>query len=129
MTKQHQRPLTERRSSAKPNDASGNRAMQRLSFRARIVILLTVLVLMVQCASFFAVLSTINSNEKSDTQERLSLDARLLNCLVEARHSQLLQGVAVLAADFGFKAAVASRDSPTIASALAFMPIWRFWCR
>ena len=88
------------------------------SFRARIIFLITVLVVLAQAVSFLAVLGSINTNVETNTRERLARGATIFDRLVRSRHEQLLQAVSVLSSDFGFKAAAASRDEATIESAL-----------
>ena len=88
------------------------------SLRTRIVVLLLALLLLVQMAGFFAIRTSINDHARRSVAEELKVGARVLARLSEQNAGKLALGARVLAADYGFRAAVASDDVDTIASAL-----------
>ncbi|MDG1582636.1 EAL domain-containing protein [Pseudomonas sp. GOM6] len=77
------------------------------------------LLLVVVGALYFAVKAATGVAVQAQLSEELGVGGRVFEQLVEVRGRQLSDAVQVLAADFGFKDAVASRDRDTIASALA----------
>ncbi|MGV8844764.1 MAG: putative bifunctional diguanylate cyclase/phosphodiesterase [Pseudomonas sp.] len=89
------------------------------SFQARIASVLILLMLVVVGALYFAVRTATNVAVRSQAHEQLDVGTRVFEQLLDVRGRQLHDAVQVLAADFGFKAAVASGDSETIRSALA----------
>ena len=88
----------------------------RLSTRMAVMSLL--LLLIVQSLSFGAIRVGIEDNARTQLRERLKVGENVWARLIEQRASKLGQGAAVLAADFGFKDAVASDDRETIIDAL-----------
>ena len=89
------------------------------SFQARIASVLILLLLVVVGALYFAVQAATNVAVRSQAQEQLDVGTRVFEQLLAVRGRQLHDAVQVLAADFGFKTAVASGDRATIRSALA----------
>ncbi|MFG0381596.1 putative bifunctional diguanylate cyclase/phosphodiesterase [Pseudomonas sp. zbq_18] len=89
------------------------------SFQTRIAGVLILLLLVVVGALYFAVKAATGVAVQAQLREELGVGGRVFEQLVEVRGRQLSDAVQVLAADFGFKEAVASRDRDTIASALA----------
>ena len=62
---------------------------------------------------------TSDAAVRAQAQEQLNVGSLVFEQLLALRSDQLQQAAQVLAADFGFKEAVASGDAPTIRSALA----------
>lgn len=93
--------------------------MLRSSFQARIAGVLVLLLLVVVGALYVAVQAATNAAVRSQADEQLEVGSLVFQRLLEMRGSQLHDAVQVLAADFGFKDAVASGDAETIRSALA----------
>ena len=89
------------------------------SFQARIAGVLILLLSVVVGALYFSVKAATGVAVQSQLREDLGVGGRVLEQLIELRGSQLRDAVQVLAADFGFKDAVASGDGDTIRSALA----------
>ena len=89
------------------------------SFQARIASVLILLLLVVVGALYFAVQAATNVAVRSQAREQLDVGTRVFEQLLDVRGRQLHDAVQVLAADFGFKTAVASGDRATIRSALA----------
>lgn len=91
----------------------------KLSFYTRVVLLLCGLVLLVQLTNLSAVLATIARDVEQQLRQELVDASQLIVQLREQRSDSLLTSAQVLAADFGFRAALASQDEATIISALA----------
>ena len=87
------------------------------SFRKRLLVLLIGLVIVTQTVTLAAVLASTRRTVEARSWEQLRSGAALAEQLVRFRAGQLANGVAVLAADFGFREAVASGHVPTILSA------------
>jgi diguanylate cyclase (GGDEF)-like protein len=92
--------------------------MLRNSFQARIAGVLVLLLLVVIGALYAAVQTATNAAVRSQAREQLDVGSLVFQQLLEVRGRQLHDAVQVLAADFGFKDAVASGDTETIRSAL-----------
>ena len=84
----------------------------------RIVVLSLALLLLVQAAGLLVVHGSIDRNARQQVARELLVAERVFRSLVEQRTLRLSQGAAVLAADFGFRAAVNSQDMQTVSSAL-----------
>jgi diguanylate cyclase (GGDEF)-like protein len=76
------------------------------------------LLLVLQLLGFMALRSGIESNARSGLAEQLTVGERVWARLLEQRAAKLGQAASLLAADYGFRAAVNSDDRDTIASAL-----------
>ena len=87
------------------------------SFRNRLLVLIIGLIAVTQTVTLVAVLESTRRNVEARAAEQLTAGTSYALQLVKFRASQLASGVAVLAADFGFREAVSSHDAPTILSA------------
>ena len=87
------------------------------SFRNRLLVLIIGLIAVTQTVTLVAVLASTRRNVEARAAEQLAAGGSYALQLVQFRASQLASGVAVLAADFGFREAVSSSDVPTILSA------------
>jgi hypothetical protein len=87
------------------------------SFRKRLLVLIIGLVVVTQTVTLAAVLASTSHTVESRAAEQLRAGGSFVEQLIRFRAGQLANGVAVLAADFGFREAVASGDVPTILSA------------
>src|SRR5215469_18923331 len=87
------------------------------SFRNRLLVLIIGLVIVTETVTLAAVLLSTRRTVEARAAEQLRSGAALAEHLIGFRASQLANGLAVLAADFGFREAVASGHSPTILSA------------
>ena len=85
---------------------------------ARIVVLSLLLLLLVQAAGFAVVRSSIDRNARAQMASELRVGERIWQRLLESNAQRLRQSAALLAADYGFRAAAASGDTATIVSAL-----------
>ena len=87
------------------------------SFRKRLLVLIIGLVIVTQTVTLAAVLISTRRTVEARAAEQLRSGGSLAEQLIGFRAGQLANGVAVLAADFGFREAVATGDAPTILSA------------
>ena len=90
----------------------------RTSFQARIAGVLIALLLVVVAAVFFAVKVATSDAVHKQAHAQLKVGSRVFERLIDQRGRQLRDAVQLLAADFGFRDAVASQDSATIRSVL-----------
>ena len=90
----------------------------RIKFRARLSLLLLGLFVLVQLPTFFAFYYATRQSALTQAQTRLASGARVFADLLNTRGAQLLDAVRITTADFGFKQAVATGDTPTIHSVL-----------
>ncbi|WP_416426581.1 EAL domain-containing protein [Pseudomonas sp. App30] len=91
----------------------------RSSFQARIACVLILLLLVVIAALTLSVKLATTDAVRGQAADQLQLGARVFERLLDARGKRLKDAAQLLAADFGFRDAVASGDSATIRSALA----------
>ncbi|MBA4255541.1 MAG: GGDEF domain-containing protein [Polaromonas sp.] len=94
------------------------RRWRHLGLAARIVGTSLLLLLLVQLAGFAVVRSTIASNARTQIAQELVVGERVWRRVLAQNADKLQLGASVLAADFGFRAAVSSGDVETIRSAL-----------
>nr|WP_156968842.1 EAL domain-containing protein [Arenimonas metalli] len=92
--------------------------MMRWRLQSRIVALLILVVLAAQLATFAVVHVATGRSVSTQLEGELAVAERVWQRFYDARSRQLLESTLVLADDFGFKAAVASGDAATMASAL-----------
>lgn len=89
-----------------------------ISFRARLLFLVTGLVASSLCAVIFAIFWATEASVQRNIDREIGVSERVFLQLIEQRRVQLTQSASVLADDFGFRQAVASTDEITILSAL-----------
>lgn len=89
-----------------------------MRLHTRIAALLVLVVLATQALTFFAVQVATERSVKAQLGEELEIGQGVWQRINVRRDEQLLQSALVLADDFGFRAAVASGDVPTMQSAL-----------
>jgi diguanylate cyclase (GGDEF)-like protein len=87
------------------------------SFRKRLLVLIIGLVVVTQTVTLAAVLASTAHDVESRAAGELRSGGSFAQQLIQFRAGQLANGVGLLAADFGFREAVASGDIPTIISA------------
>ncbi|MBP6898515.1 MAG: EAL domain-containing protein [Burkholderiaceae bacterium] len=85
---------------------------------ARLVSMSLLVLLLVQAAGFALIRESIMVNAHQQLDQRIALGGRVWAQLLDQRASRLQQGATVLAADYGFREALASHDRETLASAL-----------
>jgi len=88
------------------------------SFRSRVVFFVLGLLALVQVAVFLTVDVTNARHARQQIADALEGGVRTFRRLVDARSAQLDASVRILAGDFAFKTALATRDVPTIQSVL-----------
>ncbi|MCG8638028.1 MAG: EAL domain-containing protein [Desulfobacterales bacterium] len=91
------------------------------SFRFKIILFFTVLVTSLQLTTFIAVYRATLTNVLTQIEGQLTSTGHTLLRQLEIRAGNLAREAGILAADFGFRTAVATQDSPTIVSALVSM--------
>ncbi len=91
---------------------------RRWGLSARIVALSLSLFLLIQLAVLVVVRESIDRSARKQISNDLDIGERVWLRLLDQNAQKLRQGAALLAADFGFRAAVSSRDLDTIGSAL-----------
>jgi len=91
----------------------------RRSIGARIIILFLGLLLVVQLASFAALRARFAEHARQALPTRLVEGERLLQHLLDRNAQRVTDGGRLLAADYGFREALASNDDETIVSVLA----------
>ena len=89
------------------------------SFKNRLLILIVALVVLAQGVTVFSVLVYRDRAVRQETSRELVRALDIVRRQLDTRGAQLRAAAAVLVADFGFRAAVASGDAATIRSALA----------
>ncbi|HEY5799746.1 MAG TPA: response regulator [Burkholderiaceae bacterium] len=77
------------------------------------------LILTVQLAGFFLIRHNIDDNSRVAIRDELAVGERVLRRLLDQNAQKLMQNARLLASDFGFLEAIASKDHDTIMSALA----------
>ncbi len=87
------------------------------SFRNRILALIIGLVVATQSVTLVAVLASTAHEVRVRADDRLRSGSQVFQQFMRLRADQLSSAVAVLAADFGFREVIASRDTATILSA------------
>jgi diguanylate cyclase (GGDEF)-like protein len=87
------------------------------SFRNRLLVLIISLVIVTQSVTLIAVLARVEGTVEGRAAEQLTSGGNFIEQFLLFRAAQLASGVGVLAADFGFREAVASADTPTMLSA------------
>jgi C4-dicarboxylate-specific signal transduction histidine kinase len=86
--------------------------------RRRIALTFLVLLAAVLGAALFAVSAANQSNAEREAQHQLDLGVSVFTRLLESNRSLLTQAAQAVAADYGFREAVAAHDTETLRSAL-----------
>lgn len=89
------------------------------SFQTRVIAVMIAVVATAQLATFAVVTVATQRAVSSRLEQELQVGHRVWEQFQESRAEQLLTSASVLADDFGFRAAAASGDIPTLRSALA----------
>ena len=88
------------------------------SLQTRIVVFFILLLCVVQGVAFVLISAANERTAKSQIAQDLTVGQRVFRRLLDQNIQQLAQASSVLAADFAFRDAIATRDQGTIASAL-----------
>ena len=89
------------------------------SMGARMVALFLGLLLIVQATSFWATRASLEDHARGGLPGKLQLGERVLQTLLDQRAAKLVDGSRLLAADYGFRAALQSNDADTLVSVLS----------
>jgi diguanylate cyclase (GGDEF)-like protein len=89
------------------------------SLQSRILALFLLVIVAVQVGGFVLVNTVGAASARNTIGEELVAGARVFDRLIEEDTQRLVQGARVLAGDYAFREAIASRDRNTIRSALA----------
>jgi diguanylate cyclase (GGDEF)-like protein len=89
-----------------------------LALRTRIAVTFLLLLTAVLGAALGAVLAANRDSAGREVQRQLDVGALVFSRLLESNRRQLTQAAQAVAADYGFRQAVAARDTATLASAL-----------
>jgi diguanylate cyclase (GGDEF)-like protein len=90
----------------------------RLRLSARIALTFSLLLLAVLVAAFVAVSAANRANAHREVDRQIGVGIRVFERVLESNRRQLAQAAQVLAADYGFREAVATHDADTQTSAL-----------
>lgn len=88
------------------------------SLETRIVVFFVILLVTVQGAAFVLITATNQNIARREVANQLEVGERVFRLLLEQNGRQLGQAATVLAADFGFREAIGTRDTGTIVSVL-----------
>ncbi len=88
------------------------------SFQARLILFVLILLALVQLGTASAVLSSLKEDNYKQGVDAIDVSRNVFDLFLESRAEQLTQGVEILTSDFGFKQAVATRETETIQSVL-----------
>lgn len=94
------------------------RRRRGLRFGTQLMLLLAGFVVALQGLGWLAVDLAVERSVAGQLDDKLHVGARVWSRLHEGRQQQLLERVAVLAEDFGFREAIALQDGPTLDSVL-----------
>jgi diguanylate cyclase (GGDEF)-like protein len=89
-----------------------------LALRTRIAVTFLLLLAAVLAAALGAVLATNRDSAGREVKRQLDVGAMVFSRLLESNRKQLTQAAQAVAADYGFREAVAAHDTGTLASAL-----------
>jgi diguanylate cyclase (GGDEF)-like protein len=88
------------------------------SLRAQIASVVVLLMLAAQLAGFGVISTVIRTNARSNAEQDLVVAERVFRQVLRSHGEKLTQAAVVVAADFGFREAVATHDENTVVSAL-----------
>lgn len=89
------------------------------SLQTRIAVIFLTLILTIQIIGSIVIRLSIEENARASVNEQLEIGERIFISLLQQNGENLSQGARILAADYGFRQAIASRDYLTILSALS----------
>src|SRR6202451_649659 len=89
-----------------------------VSLRTRIAVTFLLLLAAVLAAALGAVSATNHSNAEREVQRQLDVGTSVFSRLLESNRRQLTQAAQAVASDYGFREAVATRDTDTLVSVL-----------
>ena len=89
-----------------------------MALRTRIAVTFLLLLAAVLAAALGAVSATNRGNAEREVQRQLDVGASVFSRLLESNRRQLTQAAQAVAADYGFREAVSTRDTNTLVSVL-----------
>src|SRR5450432_3761580 len=89
-----------------------------MALRTRIAVTFLLLLAAVLAAALGAVSATNRGNAEREVQRQLDVGTSVFSRLLESNRRQLTQAAQAVAADYGFREAVATRDTDTLVSVL-----------
>src|ERR1700680_1896504 len=89
-----------------------------MALRTRIAVTFLLLLTAVLAAALGAVSATNHSNAEREVQRQLAVGVSVVSRLLESTRRQLTQAAQAVAADYGFREAVATRDTDALVSVL-----------
>lgn len=89
-----------------------------MALRTRIAVTFILLLAAVLAAALGAASATNRGNAEREVQRQLDVGASVFSRLLESNRRQLTQAAQAVAADYGFREAVATRDTDTLVSVL-----------
>jgi diguanylate cyclase (GGDEF)-like protein len=89
-----------------------------MALRTRIALTFLLLLTAVMAAALYAVSAANRQNAERDVQRQLQVGESVFSRLLESNRRLLAQAAQAVAADYGFREAVAARDTDTLKSAL-----------
>jgi diguanylate cyclase (GGDEF)-like protein len=89
-----------------------------VALRTRIAVTFLLLLAAVLAAALGAVSATNRANAEREVQRQLDVGVSVFSRLLESNRRQLTQAAQAVAADYGFREAVATRDTDTLVSVL-----------
>jgi diguanylate cyclase (GGDEF)-like protein len=92
--------------------------MRFKSLRARIAFVVVLLMLAAQASAYVVISSVIERDAVSNAQDQLAVAERVFRQVLRSNGEKLMQAATVVAADFGFREAVATHHESTVVSAL-----------
>ncbi|HEX7606206.1 MAG TPA: adenylate/guanylate cyclase domain-containing protein, partial [Usitatibacter sp.] len=94
------------------------RSIRPARLQDSIVVFFVVLLMTVQLVSFYFIRYAIGHTAHGTMRNELLMGERVFKRILEQNSQQLVEATSVLTYDFGFREAIATRDRPTIVSAL-----------
>lgn len=94
------------------------KAWRTPSLAGRMTLVMVVLLLIVQLASFWVVSAAVDAQARREAVVNLQVGERIFFRLLDQNAARLRDAAGVLASDFGFRSAIGSADVETIESAL-----------
>lgn len=92
--------------------------MKFKSLKQQIIIIFLTLVLCIQLAGLIPIERSIDKNVRNLVVKELEVGEKVFINLLESNNENIINGAKILAADYGFREAIASNDQETILSAL-----------
>jgi diguanylate cyclase (GGDEF)-like protein len=89
-----------------------------LSFHSRVLLLFVAVIVLAQLGTTVSMLITANRTAYAIAEQQLQVADRVVQKVLDSREQQLRSSVQILAGDFAFREAVATRDKGTIVSTL-----------